>query len=384
MAIVQISRIQVRRGLQQDLPQLAAGEMGWSTDDQRLYIGNGVTSSPDYAPQEGVTEIVTAPNLTDIGTNLLKYIFKGTEAGYTSSTSGDPLNPVERSLQQVLDEWISVKDFGATGDGITDDTSAINRAISEIYTTTLNSTHTPVRRTIKIPAGTYKITSSILVPANCTLVGDGKNNTIISGADIVVMRSCDTNFILYSSTGVFGVSADLPSYITVKDLTLLSTSIANPVALFEDASNIYFDSVKFDGGSYGLSVDGSSSDNIVINNGTFVNGDTGSITQSSIVAGVVSRTNYLDTIRIPMYNGVNNITTLSNGSGKIDYEINKGSDYRFGTIKYNLSGGLVAFDDDYSEPSTTLNANVFISNSGLITCAVPSSATMKYNIKQFI
>lgn len=77
MAIVQISRIQVRRGLQQDLPQLAAGEMGWSTDDQRLYIGNGVTGAPDYAPVQGITEIVTAPNLTEIGTNLLKYTFKG-------------------------------------------------------------------------------------------------------------------------------------------------------------------------------------------------------------------------------------------------------------------------------------------------------------------
>jgi hypothetical protein len=43
MAIVQISRIQHRRGLQQDLPQLASGELGWSIDERRLYIGNGTT-----------------------------------------------------------------------------------------------------------------------------------------------------------------------------------------------------------------------------------------------------------------------------------------------------------------------------------------------------
>ena len=59
MAIVQISRIQVRRGLNENLPQLAAGEMGWSTDTQQLYIGNGVTSAPDFAPAEGITEILT-------------------------------------------------------------------------------------------------------------------------------------------------------------------------------------------------------------------------------------------------------------------------------------------------------------------------------------
>ena len=39
MPIVQISRIQHRRGKATDLPQLAAGELGWSVDDQKLYIG---------------------------------------------------------------------------------------------------------------------------------------------------------------------------------------------------------------------------------------------------------------------------------------------------------------------------------------------------------
>ena len=382
MAIVQISRIQVRRGLQQDLPQLAAGEMGWSTDDQRLYIGNGVTGAPDYAPQEGLTEIVTAPNLTEIGTNLLKYTFKGTEAGYTSDTSGDPLNPVERSLQQILDELVSIKDFGAKGDGVTDDTAAINRAIQEIYVSVLNTTHAPVRRTIKFPAGTYVVTDTILVPPNCNLVGDGKNNTIISGSNIVTLRSCDSNFIVYGS-GLFGVDADLPSYITVKDMTLASTSTVDPVASLHSAVSVQFDRIKFDGGSYGLLLDGPS-DDVAVTDCTFVNGAIDGISHGALVTGMVSRTNYFSTVRVPMYNGVNNVTTLSDGAGKIEYEINKGSTYRIGVIKYNLSGGTVAFDDDYSEPSATLNANLFIADSGALTCAVSSTATLKYNIKQFI
>lgn len=382
MAIVQISRIQVRRGLQQDLPQLAAGEMGWSTDDQRLYIGNGVTGAPDYAPQEGLTEIVTAPNLTEIGTNLLKYTFKGTEAGYTSNTSDDPLNPIERSLQQVLDETVSIKDFGAKGDGITDDTAAINRAIQEIYTAVLNPTHAPVRRTINFPAGVYKVTDTILVPPNCMLSGDGKNNSIISGGNIVVLRSCDSNFVI-NGDALFGVDADLPSYITIKDLTLQSTSTTNPIASLHSAVSVQFDRIKFDGGSYGLLLDGPS-DDVSVTNSTFINGAVDGISHGALVTGLVSRTNYFSTVRVPMYNGVNNITTLSDGAGKIEYEINKGTDYRIGTIKYNLSNGAVAFDDDYSEPATTLNANLFIADSGAITCAVSSTATLKYNIKQFI
>jgi hypothetical protein len=57
MAIVQISQIQVRRGLQQDLPQLASGELGWSLDSQRLFIGNGTLD--EGAAREGLTEILT-------------------------------------------------------------------------------------------------------------------------------------------------------------------------------------------------------------------------------------------------------------------------------------------------------------------------------------
>jgi hypothetical protein len=59
MAVIQISKIQVRRGLEENLPQLAAGEFGWATDTRKLYIGNGVTGSPDYAPSIGNTEVLT-------------------------------------------------------------------------------------------------------------------------------------------------------------------------------------------------------------------------------------------------------------------------------------------------------------------------------------
>jgi len=59
MAVIQISKIQVRRGLQEELPQLAAGELGYSTDQRRVWIGNGVLGEPDYAPEIGNTEILT-------------------------------------------------------------------------------------------------------------------------------------------------------------------------------------------------------------------------------------------------------------------------------------------------------------------------------------
>jgi Major tropism determinant N-terminal domain len=57
MPIKQISKVLVRSGLQQNLPQLAKGELGWAVDTQRLFIGNGNVS--DGAPFAGNTEIIT-------------------------------------------------------------------------------------------------------------------------------------------------------------------------------------------------------------------------------------------------------------------------------------------------------------------------------------
>ena len=57
MAIVQISQITNRKGLQSNLPQLAGAELGWSTDTRQLFIGNG--SLQEGAPVIGNTEILT-------------------------------------------------------------------------------------------------------------------------------------------------------------------------------------------------------------------------------------------------------------------------------------------------------------------------------------
>ena len=61
MAVVQISRIQHRRGVKSLLPQLAAGELGWAVDTQELYIGNGTVA--EGAPETGNTKIITEDEL---------------------------------------------------------------------------------------------------------------------------------------------------------------------------------------------------------------------------------------------------------------------------------------------------------------------------------
>lgn len=68
MAVIQISRIQHRRGLQADLPNLASAELGWSVDTRKLYIGNGTIE--EGAPSIGRTELLTEYSIIDLSSTL--------------------------------------------------------------------------------------------------------------------------------------------------------------------------------------------------------------------------------------------------------------------------------------------------------------------------
>lgn len=132
-----------------------------------------------------------------------------------------------RSLQKKLDDFVSVKDFGAVGDGLTDDTLAINLALNQLYCVTANAT---ARKTLYFPAGHYIVTNGINVPSNATLVGEGSGNTIIEQTrppylvPVVtwVMYTADSRQQTQGQIGLNG--ADLPHDISISNMTLKSNS----------------------------------------------------------------------------------------------------------------------------------------------------------------
>jgi len=173
VAILQISRITARKGLVEDLPQpLAGAELGWATDERRLFIGNGPLE--DGAPVVGNTEILT--EFSDILSFAGQYTYKGEAAGYTVQTGVTSGSPVSQSIQSRLDSYAVITDFGATGDGQTDDTAAINRALFQLYCVQANA---QIRRSLFFPAGNYIITDSILIPPFACLYGEGSNSSIL-------------------------------------------------------------------------------------------------------------------------------------------------------------------------------------------------------------
>jgi hypothetical protein len=243
MAIVQISRIQHRKGLQQDLPALASAELGWSVDTRQLYIGNGTIT--EGAPTEGVTEILTQySDLLNIGD---QYIFKGSQSGYTSQTGATSLSPTTRTLQQKLDDTVSVKDFGAVGNGIIDDTLAIQRAIDQVLFGGFALNQSRLRRVINFPAGTYLISASIKLPAYVYILGAGIDRTIIQQTSSIaeVIQLKDSSSQINAAYGTLG--ATTVKNVTIQDITLETLSSTRSVVLLDSCDNMVFNRVYFKG-----------------------------------------------------------------------------------------------------------------------------------------
>ena len=220
MAIVQISRITNRKGLEVDLPQpLAGAELGWAIDTRQLYIGNGELA--DGAPVVGNTEILT--EFSDILSLATAYTYQGAAAGYVVQTGTSISTPVSQSLQSRLDSYAVVTDFGAIGDGVTDCTAAINRALFQLYCRGVNPA---VRRSLFFPAGVYLITGTINVPPYCMLYGEGADSSILN------FQINEWSSLASYQTGVLvQVTAAGPSYTYYRSIADVPTgiSISNPL-----------------------------------------------------------------------------------------------------------------------------------------------------------
>jgi hypothetical protein len=107
-------------------------------------------------------------------------------------------NPLTVPRLDKLREFVSVKDFGAVGDGVTDDTVAIQNAIN-------------AKGFVFIPAGTYRVTSTITLNSGTHLVGAGRSNTTINSTIV--------------GASLFNTTASSAAFIYVGDMKLVGNGL---------------------------------------------------------------------------------------------------------------------------------------------------------------
>ena len=275
MAIVQISRIQHRRGRKLEgagMPQLSSGELGWAIDTQELYIGNGSVS--EGSPTVGNTRLLTEhDNIIDFAVN---YSYKDgvIQTGEFLST------PVYRTLQQRLDERVTLASFGATGDG-TDQTANIQRALDQLYLNPTTKTDASSRIAIHFPPGEYLITDTIYVPPYATIIGAGKGKTVLISDNVTVFKTVNSDSEPGSYADDFSSTIfNQPRDITISGLTI-QCSGENPAIILSSCVDSVFQDISIvgdwqsgDGESdkIGISLDGISTP-ISSNNNRFTNVD---------------------------------------------------------------------------------------------------------------
>ena len=228
MAVIQISRIQVRRGQKNQgsgIPQLAGGEFGWATDSQELFIGNG--SVAEGAPQVGNTKILTEhDNLFELA-DTYSY-----QTGGIVLTGPNANSPTKRTLQARLDDVVSIRSFGANGDG-TDQTAQLQRAIDQLFLNEATKGSEESRVILNIEPGVYVLGDSLKVPPHATIIGAGAEKTFfkqVTDAPIFETVNSDSTPGNYASDSS-STSLTQAQYIRIEGMTLDSVATSSVVYL---------------------------------------------------------------------------------------------------------------------------------------------------------
>ena len=98
--------------------------------------------------------------------------------GYRNSSASS----TARTVLSKLRDTVSVKDFGAVGDGVADDAAAITAAIA-------------TGKAVYLPTGTYKVLTTIVIPTQAMIFGDGKVKTKILAGTIGMTVMASTTIV---------------------------------------------------------------------------------------------------------------------------------------------------------------------------------------------
>lgn len=134
---------------------------------------------------------------------------------------------IDRTVQNRLQDRVSVKDFGAVGDGVADDTAAIQAAIA-------------TGKAIYIPQGSYLVGDLVGTSNQQTFYGDGGYKSLLrrkSGAANILVHS--GNFVVFQGITFRGIITDSNTSLVLNGYNweLINCNIDTGTGLLLDATN---------------------------------------------------------------------------------------------------------------------------------------------------
>lgn len=208
------------------------------------------------------------------------------------------LSQITAVASQLVGLQVNVKDFGAKGDGHTNDTKAIFNAFNSIA-------KTKTKGTVFFPAGDYIVNTTITVPTGVSITGDSRDSATIKRVDT-------------SNTAIFNLKGNqiirdiafksrINLYPTGDDITILNCKITGVSQGIQNAATIRRLTVSrtlFDGCGYGILSNNVPSYDTTISDCMFINSTADDIEINSPSEGwLIENCNFKDNISKSIFSG---------------------------------------------------------------------------------
>lgn len=203
-------------------------------------IGDGLIKNPSeiYNDEASVFDkIVSSPNYKNylpVGTHI---VWK------TINILVDEYRVIGYVTSNEISTSISLADYGAVGDGVTDNYSIFQKAINDAIAN---------KQSLYIPSGTFYLSKKIVIPSSATIKGSGPNSTIILFKDITE----SSDYMPFLQRGLIAIKG---SNINIEDISfkyeatketkytreMFKPGVEGVLVLILDSSNIHFKNTSF-------------------------------------------------------------------------------------------------------------------------------------------
>jgi hypothetical protein len=185
----------------------STGYQAFITDNTQVYIDGVYQNKAGYSISGTTLTFSEAPPLNaDIEIVVARTLDFGADDAANVNYNQGGTGSVNRTVLTKLQETVSVKDFGAVGDGVTDDTAAIQAAIDS------NSGD------VYFPTGTYKVSDTISVTRNLYGLTGGRNTGAVITTDGSLSNQAilkiNASYLLISGLRVIGSAGDVANLVT--------------------------------------------------------------------------------------------------------------------------------------------------------------------------